>query len=159
MSIIHEALKKAGQPVLLEIKSESKVKMPLGRRQKSPINWGPLLVVFILVLVVSPILTPLMSRSYKSNVDESAASSHMKAQFAVEEAPIIPPATAVVAIPTLPNFMLNGLVYANEGSYCLINGKVVKLGEVIEGATLIKVTPDSAQLDYQGRKIILPANA
>ena len=156
MSVIHEALKKTGQPV--------EFRPPLFLKKKKSINWGPFFVVSVLVLIVSPILAPIFRSPYHNEVLPSKPSeitdSNRKAQFAVEETPIaavLPPPAAVTSI--LPNFDLNGLVYSHSDSYCLINGKVVKVGEQVNGATLVKVTPSEAVLNYRGQEIVLPAAA
>ena len=156
MSVIHEALKKTGQPVEFHPQ--------LFLKKKKSINWGPFFVMSVLVLIVSPILAPIFRNPYRNESLPSRPSenkgSYMKAQFAVEETPIAA-AVSPVAEPThaLPNFNLNGLVYAHNDSYCLINGKVIKVGETVGGATLVKVTPNEAELNYQGQDIVLPASA
>ena len=157
MSVIHEALKKSGQPV--------EFRPPFFLKKKRSINWGPLFVMSVLILIVSPILAPIFRNPYRNEAlpsrlpEPAIKESHMKAQFAVEETPITPAAAPVAAVtPVLPNLCLNGLVYSGNDSYCLINGKVVKIGETVSGATLTRVTADEAELDYHGQKIILPAN-
>lgn len=161
MSIINEALKKAGQPILAD--------RPEFSRRKTRMNWGPIFIMGILLLITTPILAPMLNSPYKTgSVKEVSlgsalpgASVQMKKQFSIEEAPAPmlagPPSTSRTG--WMPNFSLSGLVYSKTDSYCLINGKVVRVGETIGDATLVEVTPSGAVLDYRGEKIVLPANA
>ena len=168
MSIINDALKKAGRPIIFR---------PAEIRKKGGVNWGPFFVLGVLLLIVSPIIAPAFHNPYRNEVvpmpgghpaglparaeEPVAPTDSMNAQFAVEELPIAPTPSAPIEPPTPPEptFLLNGLVYSKGGSYCLINGKVVKIGQSVEGATLTSVTADTAVLDYQGRKIILSSGS
>ena len=165
MSVINEALKKAnrtpgtGSPA----KPEVLLQRAVPAKRNSPINWGPIFVMAVLLLIVSPIVVPLFRSPYSNAAGGAYTQGNMRAQFAVEEVPIpVPPLAALPAqtavSSTPPNFWLNGLVYSDKDSYCLINGKIVKLGETVGGATLIKVTPSQAVLRYEGRDIMLAAN-
>ena len=180
MSIIHEALKKSGQPVVADAeKSRSSgtnkpdenkpsLQPPLVRhRKKASVNWGPLFVLALFFLVAAPELGPLLFKAARStpNTDRPARSasmdqavSAMHSQFAMEEAPIVPTPGArgdALGAPTSP-FVLSGVVYAGQDSYCLINGKVLKRGERVGGATVERITPDYVTLDLGGQKIALP---
>jgi hypothetical protein len=159
MSVINDALKKAGQ------KSDL---LPGAPKRKTRFNWGPLFVIGILLLITTPLLGPLFHQPYLNQstaqqqsvgVAMPSETSNMKAQYAVEEMPLLVPAKAFgVPAGRTPNFSLNGLVFSPDGSYCLINGKVVKTGETVGGATLEQVTPNEAVLDFKGNKIVLTAN-
>ena len=181
MSIINEALKKAGQSILSETKKSPVSPPSIFRleplKKKKPVNWGPIFVMSVLVLITAPILAPLFHSSYRTLPPAVAGQEYahladknlqtgseptLKAQFGIEEIPLSAPQT-IPNVPrmtaALPNFSLNGLVYSNGESYVLINKKVIKVGERVGGATLVKVTPDSAVLDYQGETIVLQADA
>ena len=158
MSIINEALKKAGQTPVQEKKELPRLE-PLTRRRR--MNWGPVFVVSILLLITTPLLAPVFNRSYQDHSAGNAPSqANVKAQFGVEEAPLTPttrtPSPFHGSLIT-PDFALNGLVYSPDGSYCLINGQVVKIGESINGAKLISVTPNGAVLEYKGERLVLSA--
>ncbi len=151
MSIINEALKKTGQSVAHEPRPEL-------LRKRSRVNWGPFFVMGILALVTAPILAPWFSRPYKTTQaalqvpsGTTVGAGQMRGQFAIEETSL--------AMAPVPNFALSGLVYSKADSYCLINGKVLKIGDQVGGATLSQVTPNEAVLNYRGEKIVLPASA
>ena len=152
MSIINEALKKAGQPIITEIQEAPK---------KRRANWGPFFVLSVLVVITMPILSPLLHNPYRNEgaprqtaVGPDLSHPNLKKQFAMEQAPL-----PVMAPGTSPRFAMSGLVYSSGGSFCLINGKVVQEGETVNGAKLVKVTADAATLEYHGQQITLPANA
>ncbi len=196
MSIINEALKKAGQdkhPAIAEsspaskqtsffIAEPNKKLIPELAKKKQKVNWGPVFVLLVLVLITGPLVAPIFSSPYRSTSsaflvpsyqEALAASGQAKngdpenrlAQFVIEESPILSTATAGIrnALSPLrmadrPNFLINGIVYSSPDSYCIINGKVVKVGERINGATLKSVTPEKAILEYNGSKIELWVN-
>ena len=75
-----------------------------------------------------------------------------KAQFTIEEAPF----TMNASLYPRPNLLLSGLVFQTpQDSYCIINDKIVKVGDSIDGARLNRVTPNEAVLDFHGEKIVL----
>lgn len=82
-----------------------------------------------------------------------------KGQFGIEEMPLVLPTsgpiTAEPGTALRRNFSLSGIVYAPKDSYCIINDKIVKVGEQVGGATLVEITPEKVVLDYQGQKITL----
>ena len=57
----------------------------------------------------------------------------------------------------LPSLTLSGILFGENGSFALINGKIIREGATINGAKLEKVSSDKAELSYEGRKIILRA--
>lgn len=165
MSIIHEAMKKTGQPAsqpekqkqphtILEKKPAYAPKVEVSRpeRVRSSANWGPLLVLVVCFLAAGPLLAPHFLKP-------SALPAPAR-QFAVEEAPL-PVAAVGKRMPSLAftkreAFTLSGVVYSQKESYCLINGLVLRVGEQIGGATVQKITPDEVVLDVSGRTLTIP---
>ena len=163
MSIITEALKKAGQEkgVLA-----SSVLLP---KKKHSFNWGPVFVILVLVLITGPIIAPLFSNPFSkenfvrqetSAVSPPASSApndtaNRKPQFAVEELPLMQAANPSPFVPA-PYLRLSGVVYSKTDiSYCIINNKVVRVGETIQDARIVSITPDRVILDYKGQRINL----
>ncbi len=184
MSIINDALKKVGQPIVSEshhspgraAKSKSerhtelKPALQIERRKSTP-NWGPFFLVGVLLLVTGPIVAPIffnnpsskiMSAPTDSTVPPMSLSPSPKGQYAVEEMPltqqIVQPARLGKSVNALTQFKLSGVVYSDAGSYCLINGKVATQGESVGGATIEKITANEVILNYQGEKITLPVD-
>ncbi|MCM8797476.1 MAG: general secretion pathway protein GspB [Candidatus Omnitrophica bacterium] len=52
-------------------------------------------------------------------------------------------------------FVLNGLFYAHEENYALINNKVVKEGDFIDGVKVVKILDDGVRLDVNGSMVFL----
>jgi hypothetical protein len=151
MSIINEALKKSGQPILTEVKEPAK------RRP----NWGPAFVLGVLLVITTPILVPLITNPAPDSAKRELAVGpdlsrphQVKRQFGIEEAALPRAAQNVTT-----RFAMNGLVYSSDESYALINGKVLRTGDSVGGARLLEITPDGAVLEYRGQQIALPANA
>ncbi|HAJ56210.1 MAG TPA: hypothetical protein DCL35_00380 [Candidatus Omnitrophica bacterium] len=55
----------------------------------------------------------------------------------------------------VPVLTLSGILFGEQGSLALINGRVVREGGLIEGARLDKVSSDRVELSFEGKKIIL----
>ena len=150
-------------------------------RKKQKVNWGPIFVLLVLVLITGPIIAPVFSTPFRMTNAPTAFASlrptdpitsnasvtgwaknaqsppNNRSQFGIEETPLAASGIVQAAGPR-PNFSLSGLVYSPKDSYCLINGKIVKTGEQVDGARLVSVTPDKVILDYRGDQIILPVS-
>ncbi len=189
MSIINEALKKAGQPIIHqadEKKSGASLRPQIERQQQRPrSHWGPFFIVGVVALITGPILVPLFhGASQKNRTGDTAQSARLAsmgeavsgsfslgqenssalAQFAIEETPTPPsppPAWAGFGSKksSASKFDLSGIVYSESDSYCLLNGKVLKVGEKIGGATLVQILPNQVTLDYLGEKIMISASS
>lgn len=58
----------------------------------------------------------------------------------------------------LPTLLLSGIFSDAEVSYAIINDKIVKEGESIEGARLVSILSNEAELDFEGKPIRLKIN-
>jgi len=52
-------------------------------------------------------------------------------------------------------WVLSSILYSNQRRHAIINNQLVKQGEMIQGAKLIRLTPNSARLRVKGRVIEL----
>ncbi len=190
MSIINEALKKAGREKGDLSSSQGRPSVKTGvsiegfsieiERKKSKMNWGPIFVLLVLFLITGPIIAPIFSSPFKgggllgnttaaetapdlktnpgtqiASLPASAGSINRKAQFGIEEASVFQSLTQQPHIIQTPYLKLSGIVYSSNASYCIINNKIIRIGEDVQGAKLTRVTPKEAILDYQGEKVIL----
>ena len=186
MSIINEALKKAIREKEAGYSSEDKETVRRNielefQPKKSRLNWGPIFILLVLLLITGPIVAPIFSTPFKSanylgntsnpasaTVQNNPSSStnlanvstldlkvNRKTQFAVEESPIFGGTPAPTIISRTPDLNLSGIVYSPKESYCIINNKVIKVGDAIQGAKLLSVSQNSVKLDYQGKEIAL----
>lgn len=184
MSMINEALKKAqkdkesGMP--LTAANGARVEF----HKKHGFNWGPIFVLLVLFLITGPIIAPFFAAPFKKEAhagnstprtvsvgqDLQESSTRLqnnqiavlaggaKGQFGIEEAPLLPTPGPMGSAPSAAfrrNFNLSGIVYSPKDSYCIINDKIVKVGERVGGATLLEITPEKVVLDYQGQTISL----
>ncbi|MBI4432609.1 MAG: general secretion pathway protein GspB [Candidatus Omnitrophica bacterium] len=174
MSIINEALKKASQTQEVFRPTPAVT----GRAPRSsPINWGPIFVLLVLVLITAPIVAPLFSRPYHVekvsqtfsatsaprqisiqqdipvNVTAMPSFSKARPQFGIEESPLVAGRSPVQI--QRPYMALTGIMFSPDRSWCIINDKVVTVGDKIQGAKLTRITPEKVTLDYQGEPVIL----
>ncbi|HTL69825.1 MAG TPA: hypothetical protein VL404_00895 [Candidatus Eisenbacteria bacterium] len=176
MSIINDALRKAQ-------KNDPRQGEPLGRnlevhidKRRSGMNWGPVFILLVLLLITAPILAPVFSVPFKKGGEQIAprqiaagpsvalqaepvqlaslpSQDTRQAQFGIEEAPLL----VHPGLYPRPNLILSGVVFSTpKDSYCIINDRVVKVGESVQGARVTGVSPDEVKLDYQGETIVLP---
>ncbi len=187
MSIINEALKKAvreketGHSLADRESVRRNIELEL-RLKKSHFNWGPVFILLVLVLISGPIIAPIFSMPVKGaatpvtalnpaasqNIpavsadlaDASVAEvkTNRKAQFAVEETPLFLGTPPTTILSRTPDLTLSGIVYSDQGSYCIINNRIVKVGDSIQGAKLLNVSQNSVKLDYQGKEMALSVN-
>jgi hypothetical protein len=158
MSIINEALKKASEKSG-KLDFEEKNKILSNQHRKRKINWGPVLIVLTFLFVSGPIVGPIVSGIFHSNRvmpkvsagQEILPLENPKAQFELEEAPLPMAPSPVVLPPALDvsQFKLSGIVYSAEGSYCLINGQVLKAGDRIGKVKVVDVSPRWVTLESE----------
>jgi len=55
----------------------------------------------------------------------------------------------------VPNFILSGVFFSEGGGYALINDRIVKAGDKIEGAVVVRITQNSVELKLNGAVINL----
>jgi hypothetical protein len=180
MSIINDALKKAEvskdyKPVFNQEKYRQTIEHSMQKKSKQ-INWGPVFVLMVLFLITGPLIAPVFSTSFKRSNYASplsmptgssyavpietagipVSSDNRKAQFGLEEMPLGQAAAIKSFMPlNIPTFNLSGIVFSAEGSYCIINNKVVRVGEEIGTAKLTTVNPNEVTLLYQGETMTL----
>lgn len=95
----------------------------------------------------SPKVTPALPAPTPQVVAESPAPSSVE-----DEGQSLSPSQK-----PLPSLTLTGILFGEQGSFALINGKVVPEGGMVSGAKVEKISSDTAELSYDGRRIILKA--
>ncbi len=60
---------------------------------------------------------------------------------------------------TPPAFTLNGVFFSGNEGYALINDRIVKKGDKISGATIVRILLDEVSLEFGGSTIKLSNNA
>ncbi|MCK9604377.1 MAG: general secretion pathway protein GspB [Candidatus Omnitrophica bacterium] len=54
-----------------------------------------------------------------------------------------------------PELTLNGVFFSQQEGYALINNRIVKKGDLVEGATVTRIELNEVELDFQGSIIKL----
>ena len=178
MSIINDALKKAGDskslqdsPFREEFRKNLEVEVSKKPKQ---FNWGPIFVLMVLFLITGPLIAPVFSTTFKrtnfigsspssraayrvpietASLPVNTVSENRKAQFGLEEMALNP--LGSVPLLAAPRLDLTGIVFSKEGSYCILNDKVLRVGEEVGGAKVTLVEPGLVKLLYQGEEITL----
>lgn len=148
MSIIHDALKK------IEGLHPGSSKDKIDNNPKFKLRvYGVYALVVCLGLFITNIFFKLLS---KPSVDSNAPILSYDSPGQKPLLQAIPPIPAEDKDgPSAPSFILNGVFFSEEEGYALINNRIVKEGDKIEGATVVTVTLDEVKLDLEGSTIRL----
>lgn len=168
MSVIHEALKKAESGI-----AASKIKDSKKPRFKLNVYFFAIPIIFIGVFLASvffKFFSPSSADS-KKTVVLNAGAAVGKALTQAEPKNQDESTEIIGKIPsnkdnvtTEPqkdkstltlNFVLNGIFFSQEQGYALINNRIVKEGDIIDGATVEKITPNSAELKTEAGPLTL----
>lgn len=153
MSIINEALKKAEKSIHA---APPAAKKNTGKRY---VFYG---AVLVLAVVVETGLFNLVSRSGapKSAQVEPVTALPIPAQQLMPSSAPVPPPPPPSAPPlekkTTPKLALNGIFFSEDkGYYALINNRIVKKGDIIEGAQVSRIDLDKVEIVSEGQLITL----
>ena len=176
MSIIHEALKKAGQQVIADNGRSRAVRpspapqapayppIEQPRSRTTHAGWVPFLVLGVLASVAAPLVAPRFFHTAPALEPRTVSAGRevapdLRAQFGVEETPAVAPwpilPRPAQTVPQVP-YRLTGVVYSKAASYCLLNKKVLMEGEQVDGAIVESITPKQVILNAGGEKITVP---
>jgi MSHA biogenesis protein MshK len=73
----------------------------------------------------------------------------------VVSAPAAPPAQAAAPAAEAPKLKVTSIVYNSKAPTAIINGQVVGVGEVLEGAKIVAIAPRSVEVLVDGRRLTL----
>ena len=165
MSIIYDALKKARIHIKGDFKEDSKVPLSI-QKQKYKISFR-----FFLYLLVIPLgifigkltLSFLTHMILKETSPPSVSSTTINVpNKAVEIEPLVVKSQEKLSEEkpqiekiTSPSLTLNGIVSTEGEPLALINNRIAKKGDYIEGAQVVEIFSDRIELIFEGEKIIL----
>lgn len=185
MSIITEALKKAAKEKVKTINLSDKTVTLRGKpsyksentrykRRKRLIISGILLLVTIAFLTLAntfllPSLDIERPKSMVTSDDsietpvEAEAYTNVKSELALfEDKKSLMDNTAKAFRSELTieeeftsNFTLNGIVYDADDSWAIINNKVVRTGDTLEGANVLSIAPQKVVLLFKNERFVL----
>jgi len=95
------------------------------------------------IKVPQPVVKPKADAPLKSSPLEPA-----QGQFSAKEAPEEQAAEN-------PSFVLNGVFSSQDGDYALVNNQIVKVGDMVGGAKVVRITSEGVQLELNGGPITL----
>lgn len=165
MSIIYDALKK------VEESSDRDEKLKIN---KEPVKSRPKHKVFLLYLLIAclgiflaNIFLIFLSRPLPKNtivvVKNPPISINLPSIQPKEKKPQFietpPPVPAEAKAEPKESFILNGVFFSNDEGYALINNRIVKEGDKIDGATVARIALGEAELELRGEVIKLSSSS
>ena len=165
MSIIHDALKKLEEPKQINY---------LGiQAQKSQKPKLKIYLIYIAVACVGLFMTNsffnFVSKPAKGNIKTMAKTRppvtigrippQLAEKTSTSENEIFVPKETVqqeeLATGQGPSFVLSGVFFSQDKGYALINNRILKEGDVIDGATVARITLDEVELKTESSTIKL----
>lgn len=155
MSIIYEALKKVEHSSLKGLGKDRK------EIKKKRVHY----LIYVFVVIVGFFIARLIFSISLGNPLVGTVGDKIK-QNNISHQPYLPAVIdmpAVVEVPLekdqetlLPSRLsLSGIVYDGQSSYAIINNRILREGEFVEGAQLIRILSDNVELEFAGRPINL----
>ncbi len=167
MSIIYDALKK----VETSQANDSKTKIDKGFKSKPKIYLVFALMVCLGLFVANIFYEWLIPKPLLNTTDivtggqppADKKQTVSSSQPSTEPAALQTSASVETKIETQkespPSFTLNGVFFSGAEGYALINNRIVKKGDKIDGATVVQVLLDEVDLDFGGSIIKLSNSA
>lgn len=158
MSIIHDALKKAGDERMIGKNTPSNAR-PIRIRSSANTNGfnsGLLILVAAFLIAGAIILTPVSKALHSAPQPVAPGLTPNAMTIMRPSSPGVSGQFGIEEMPTAGAFILSGVIVSSEGSYSIINDQIVSTGQQISGATVRSITDREVSLDYNGQKIILP---
>lgn len=160
MSIIYDALQKVGSSIDLAPEAKAKKR-------------GPRLALYLLLAVVigvalffgwrffSPAVKSAIAPVKEEAILPPAATPPAEEAVSVKEEPaaVLEPSSSPLPaepeeeIEPLPSFISSGVFFSEGEAFALVNNRIVKEGDTIEGAKVLKITLEGIMLDYNGSPI------
>ena len=147
MSIIYDALKK----VEVAVDKTPTVKIDKGHK---PHFKAYLIYTLVICLgfFVAYIFFGLFTKPLKTSTTVAVKSPAPPPSSLLP--PPAPPSTDIQK-PAQPSLTLNGVFFSEGQGYALINNRIVKEGDLIDGVTVVRITLEEVDLDFQGSSIKL----
>ncbi|MBN2831551.1 MAG: hypothetical protein JXL82_04695 [Candidatus Omnitrophica bacterium] len=149
MSIIYDALKKVEK----SFGKKTPEKNQTENQTVKPKNKNNPALIYILVILAGLFLGKIaISFFTRPKIIQPPPS----AMPVITPADIAPPVEEEKpAPPPDPVLTLNGVYFQKNEGYALVNNRIIKIGDTIQGATVKAVTLDRVILEFEGREITL----
>jgi len=141
MSIIYEALKKV---------EAQGAKQPIAEKLMAPkAKPGIKVVLFYILIVVAAIfMMNLFYRLISTSHPAKPAPLPTQAKNPSPEVPAMPEVQGPVFSRRLD---LNGVFYSGNEAYALMNNQIIKVGDIIEGAVVKRISLEGVELEKEGQ--------
>ncbi len=147
MSIIYEALKKIEKSQSIK-PGESK------KPDKKDVILSVIAgIIFICAFVV---FFNLISKPQSAALNKPPSSAPVKEETQGNTPQALPlQAAAPASVKEEAVLVLSGIFFEKDKAYCIINNRILKDGDSIEGAKIVKIMMEKVILDSKGKEIIL----
>jgi hypothetical protein len=149
MSIIYEALKKVG---------DSGSANPLSGKEKNKKTPIKPYLLYILVVVSGLFIANLLFSLFTARPPGALQAQIAPPQKKLSAASIPAPANLtaqVIEKEASPAWALNGVFFSQDSGFALINNQIVKEGDTVLGATVVRITRDLVELKFKDSEIKL----
>lgn len=155
MSIIYDALKKVEEAKRItypkEIIKEDKSKYKIYLIYGLIVCFG----VFIASIFLGRFSKPLETNIHQVAKDLPQIEKTLAEPIPKPIVPISTPLSVESKEESLISFVLNGIFFSEDEGYALINNQIAKVGDVIEGARVLRISLDEVELESKGSTIKL----
>jgi len=113
---------------------------------------GGAVMRMILYFLVAVLALPVMANDF---YDPMKPPSLALKKFRLEKAKSRPVSPQAVVKPKQQRWTLNSILISSQRQHAIINNKLVRKGDLIEGARLLSLKPDRVRLSSRGKVIEL----
>jgi len=153
LSIIYDALKKLDKNTGGNITTPAKENIP---NATGPRKSNKQVLVFILVILIALFFFKISSNLFpKPKIQPAAVLTAVTSHTPI---PTFSPAGSDEEPPATlnePKLILSGSYFQGDEGYALINNRIVKVGDIIQGARVKEISLEKVTLEFDGRIISL----
>ncbi len=159
MSIINEALKKTEESI-----QKNSLKVTAGTNKKPRIKtYLFYILILVAALFLGNIVFTIINRKVETPLESEPPAKEVpildQKPEAVQTLPAITP-------PPLPEkqdkpekkFILNGIFVSDNDGYALVNNRIVRENDLVDGAKVEKITTNTVELNNEGNIVTLSTN-
>jgi hypothetical protein len=160
MSIIYDALKKAEKTIHGNLETDIHIKP-----QNSNLKFKLIALyvgIICLGLIAGNIIFNYLSRPKKTIAmnAQPLINPPVDKKSAVEKEAESSPKQPIPTLPAIENearepFVLNGIFFSQDEPFALINNQIVRIGDTVDGALVLRITAKEVELNSAGATIKL----
>jgi len=156
LSIIYDALKKV-EKSFHKTNTETK-KVPSGREGQNKTKAKPVLIYILVALIVlffGKNISGLFSKAKNKAIPPATLPIESPVNTTPGQGADPESSQEAIQPPAEPTLTLNGVYCQGKDSYALINNRIAKIGDSVQGAQVKEITLDRVTLEFEGRTITL----